>query len=68
LEAAGIENANVLAAVTGEDEANLVICTLARFEFKVQRVIARVNNPKNAWLFNPEMGVDVALNQAYVEY
>ncbi len=64
LEAAGIQQANVLAAVTGDDEANLVICTLARFEFNVPRVIARVNNPKNAWLFNAEMGVDVALNQA----
>jgi trk system potassium uptake protein TrkA len=64
LEAAGIRQAEVLAAVTGEDEANLVITTLARFEFNVPRVIARVNNPKNAWLFTPEMGVDVAVNQA----
>jgi trk system potassium uptake protein len=64
LEEVGIHEANVLAAVTGDDEANLVICTLARFEFNVPRVIARVNNPKNAWLFNTEMGVDVALNQA----
>jgi trk system potassium uptake protein TrkA len=64
LEMAGIKEANVLAAVTGEDEANLVISTLARFEFNVPRVIARVNNPKNAWLFTGEMGVDVALNQA----
>jgi len=64
LEAAGISSAQVLAAVTGDDEANLVITTLARFEFHVPRVIARVNNPKNAWLFTPEMGVDVALNQS----
>jgi trk/ktr system potassium uptake protein len=64
LEKAGINKAQVLAAVTGEDEANLVITSLARFEFGVPRVIARVNNPKNAWLFNAEMGVDVALNQA----
>jgi trk system potassium uptake protein TrkA len=64
LEAAGIRRAHVLAAVTGSDEANLVITTLARFEFGVPRIIARVNNPKNAWLFTPEMGVDVALNQA----
>jgi trk system potassium uptake protein TrkA len=64
LETAGIEHANVLAAVTGEDESNLVITTLGRFEFNVPRIIARVNNPKNAWLFNEEMGVDVALNQA----
>lgn len=64
LEAAGIRRAKVLAAVTAEDEANLVITTLARFEFNVPRVIARVNNPKNAWMFTTEMGVDVALNQA----
>jgi trk system potassium uptake protein TrkA len=63
LENAGIHQAQVLAAVTGEDEANLVITTLARFEFNVPRVIARVNNPKNAWLFDNSMGVDVALNQ-----
>ena len=64
LENAGIKHAQVLAAVTGEDETNLVICTLARSEFNVPRVIGRVNNPKNAWLFTPHMGVDVALNQA----
>ena len=64
LEAAGIHNANVLAAVTGSDETNLVITSLAKFEFNVPRVIARLNNPKNAWLFTPEMGIDVALNQA----
>jgi len=64
LEEAGITEANVVAAVTGEDEANLVVCTLARFEYGVPRIIARVNNPKNAWLFTPEMGVDVALNEA----
>ncbi len=64
LESAGIEQAQVLAAVTGEDEDNLVITTLARFEFGVPRVIARVNNPKNAWLFTLEMGVDVALSQS----
>ena len=63
LENAGILQAQVLAAVTGEDEANLVATTLARFEFNVPRTIARVNNPKNAWLFTPEMGVDVGLNQ-----
>jgi trk system potassium uptake protein TrkA len=63
LEAAGIERANVLAAVTGIDETNLVTTTLARFEFSVPRTIARVNNPKNAWMFTKEMGVDVSLNQ-----
>jgi trk system potassium uptake protein TrkA len=64
LEQAGIDKALVLAAVTGSDETNLVITSLARFEFNVPRIIARVNNPKNAWLFTNEMGVDVALNQA----
>ena len=64
LEAAGIRQASVVAAVTGDDETNLVVTSLARFEFNVPRVIARVNNPKNAWLFTPAMGVDVALNQA----
>ena len=64
LESAGIEHAQVLAAVTGEDEDNLVITTLGRFEFGVPRIIARVNNPKNVWLFTPEMGVDVALSQS----
>ena len=64
LEAAGIRQADVVAAVSRADETNLVITSLARFEFNVPRTIARVNNPKNAWLFTPEMGVDVALNQA----
>jgi trk system potassium uptake protein TrkA len=64
LESAGIDHAQVLAAVTGEDEDNLVITTLGRFEFGVPRIIARVNNPKNVWLFTPEMGVDVALSQS----
>ena len=64
LEAAGVQRAKVLAAVTVEDEANLVITTLARFEFGVPRIIARVNDPRNAWMFNAEMGVDVALDQA----
>ena len=66
LEKAGIQKAQVLAAVTGSDETNLVITSLGRFEFNVQRVIARINNSKNAWLFTPEMGVDVSLNQAEI--
>ena len=64
LETAGIHQADVVAAVTGTDETNLVIASLARFEFGVQRIIARVNDPVNAWIFTPKMGVDVALNQA----
>jgi len=66
LEKAGIKNAQVLAAVTGLDETNLVITSLGKFEFNVKRVIARINNSKNAWLFTPEMGVDVSLNQAEI--
>jgi trk system potassium uptake protein len=64
LEEAGIAQANVLAAVTDQDDTNLVITTLAKFEFRVPRVISRVNNPKNGWLFTEEMGVDVSINQA----
>ncbi|SHO44564.1 potassium channel family protein [Anaerocolumna xylanovorans] len=64
LEKAGIEDAQVVAAVTGADEVNLVVSTLAKMEFGVARVVARVNNPKNAWLFNGSMGVDVGVNQA----
>jgi len=64
LEAAGILGVDVVAATTGQDETNLVVTNLARFAFNVPRVVARVNNPKNAWMFTPMMGVDVAVNQA----
>ena len=66
LELADVTKANVLAAVTGSDETNLVVTSLARFEFNVARTIARVNHPNNAWLFTAEMGVDVALNQTEI--
>jgi trk system potassium uptake protein TrkA len=66
LEKAGVQKAQVLAAVTGSDETNLVITSLGKFEFNVPRVIARINNSKNAWLFTPDMGVDVSLNQAEI--
>lgn len=64
LEASGIRNVDVVAAVTGVDEVNLTALSLARFEFLVSRTIARINHPKNAWMFSDIMGVDVALNQA----
>jgi trk system potassium uptake protein TrkA len=68
LEAAGIRRADTVVTVTQRDETNLVVTSLARFEFGVPRTIARVNNPKNAWLYTgeagAEMGVDVALDQA----
>ena len=66
LEQAGIRNANVIAACTSDDPSNLALCYLARKLFGVPRTIARVNNPRNAWLFNGEFHVDVALNQANV--
>ena len=64
LEEAGIREAQVLAAVTANDSDNLVICSLARQVYGVRRIIARINNPRHAWLFSADMGVDVALNQA----
>lgn len=64
LEASGIRKMDVVAAVTGVDEVNLTALSLARFEFLVPRTIARINHPKNAWMFTEMMGVDVALNQA----
>ncbi len=66
LESAGADRANVLVAVGSEDADNLVSASLARFHFGIPRVISRVNNPRNAWLFTPEFGVDVALNQAEI--
>ncbi len=66
LDAAGIRAADVLVASTGEDEDNLVACLLARYEFNVPRTLARVNNPKNEWLFTATMGVDRWVSQAHV--
>jgi len=66
LEQVGIRNANVIAACMSDDPSNLALCFLARKLFGVSRTIARVNNPRNAWLFNGEFHVDVALNQANV--
>ena len=64
LETVDIQRANVLAAVSSDDADNLVAASLAKHQYAVRRVIGRVNNPRNAWLFTPEFGVDVALNQA----
>ena len=66
LERAGIRSANVVAACTSDDPSNLALCFLARKLFDVPRTIARVNNPRNAWLFNEKFHVDSALNQANV--
>ena len=64
LEQAGIQRANVLAACTTEDEVNLSLCFIARTQYNVPRTIARVNNPRDAWLFDEKFHVDVAVNQA----
>jgi trk system potassium uptake protein len=64
LEQAGIRDAQAVAACSASDEDNLAICYLARERYKVPRTIARINNPRSAWLFDEKFHVDVALNQA----
>jgi trk system potassium uptake protein len=66
LKAAGIADVDVMVAATGDDEDNLVISLLAKQEFAVPRVIARVNNPKNRWLFDESWGVDVAVSTPHL--
>lgn len=66
LQAAGLERADVVAAVTGDDEDNLVISLLSKQEFAVPRVVARVNNPKNEWMFNETWGVDVSVSTPHL--
>jgi trk system potassium uptake protein TrkA len=66
LQAAGIEGAEVMVAATGDDEDNLVISLLAKQEFAVPRVVARVNHPKNQWLFNEAWGVDVSVSTPHL--
>lgn len=63
---AGLEKANVLVACTNDDATNLVLCYLARTMFKVRRTVARINNPRNAWLFDENFHVDETINQADV--
>jgi trk system potassium uptake protein TrkA len=66
LEHAGIAQANVVAACMSDDEDNLAICYMARERFGTSRTIARINNPRNAWLFDEKFHVDVALNNAAI--
>jgi trk system potassium uptake protein TrkA len=66
LAAADVEECEVIAAVTGDDEDNLVVSLLAKQEFGVPRVVARVNNPKNEWMFNQLWGVDVAVSTPHL--
>jgi len=64
LEQVGIQQAQVFAATTTSDEMNLSLCYFVREKYKIGRTIGRVNNPRNAWLFNEMFNVDVAINQA----
>jgi len=62
LEEAQLQTCQVVVAATGDDKVNLVVSLLAKTEFGVPRVVARVNHPKNEWLFNEAWGVDVAVS------
>ena len=62
LEQAELQEFGVMIAATGDDKANLVVSLLAKTEYGVPRVVARVNHPKNEWLFDERWGVDVAVS------
>jgi trk system potassium uptake protein TrkA len=64
LRKAGVLEVKTVVAATGDDEDNIIICQLAKFEFRVPRVIARVSSPKNEWLYTKDMGVDAAVSSA----
>jgi trk system potassium uptake protein len=62
LDKAALGTAQVLVAATGDDKVNLVASLLAKTEYGVPRVVARINHPKNEWLFDSSWGVDVAVS------
>lgn len=62
LEEARLQDCDVVIAATGDDKVNLVVSLLAKTEFAVRRVVARVNDPRNEWLFTAAWGVDVAVS------
>jgi trk system potassium uptake protein TrkA len=62
LEEARIQECQVVVAATGDDKVNLVVSLLAKTEYGVPRVVARINHPKNEWLFSEAWGVDVAVS------
>ncbi|MGX9674226.1 potassium channel family protein [Mycobacterium sp. HM-7] len=62
LEECSVEMCDVVIAATGDDKANLAMALLAKTEFGVPRVVARVNNVANEWLFTDDWGVDVAVS------
>jgi trk system potassium uptake protein len=62
LEEARLQDCDVVISATGDDKVNLVVSLLAKTEFAVKRVVARINHPDNEWLFNESWGVDVAVS------
>ncbi len=66
LKTVGVAECDVVAAVTGDDEDNLVVSLLSKQEFGVPRVVARVNNPNNEWMFNEMWGVDVSVSTPHL--
>ncbi len=66
LREAGARDMDALAAATGEDEDNLVIGLLGKREFGIQRVVGRVNNPKNDWLYSASFGFDASVHPAQI--
>lgn len=66
LKAVGLSDCDVVAAVTGDDEDNLVVSLLSKQEFGVPRVVARVNNPNNEWMFNEMWGIDVSVSTPHL--
>lgn len=66
LKGIGLDTCDVMVAATGDDEDNLVISLLAKQEYAIPRVLARVNHPKNHWLFNESWGVDAAVSPPHL--
>jgi trk system potassium uptake protein TrkA len=66
LEEAKLSQAEVIVAATGDDEDNLVVSLLAKQEFAVPRVVARVNHPNNEWMFTEQWGVDAAVSPPHI--
>jgi trk system potassium uptake protein TrkA len=62
LETANLQDCDVVIGATGDDKVNLVVSLLAKTEFSVRRVVARINHPANEWLFTEAWGVDVAVS------
>jgi trk system potassium uptake protein len=66
LEKASVQTADVVVAATGDDEDNLVVSLLSKQEYGVPRVLARVNHPKNEWMFTEQWGVDDAVSPPHI--